>query len=478
MKQKKYLWALYLIITTILVSIVVQVYWNYKNYQKNKQLFINQVQISLDNAIDVYYADFAKSDTFLFNKESDIIIMDNDPFFINSKNNKKRLSITVKRFDTIEITETQKLLKSKNELKKILKEKFQKQDSLHDKKIIKDITSIYFSITEDNLDLKKLEKVLKTEFNRKKIKIPYAINHYKNNKLVATNDSIPKFKKLIQTFSKSTYLKKNEKIELIFPNQTAAILKQGLLGILLSLLVSIIIIASLFYLLYIIKQQKEIAEIKNDFINNITHEFKTPITTIGIAIESIKDFNATGNKEKTEEYLSITNTQLKKLNLMVEKVLETSTLDSQELFLQKENIDYIELINKVIHKHKLTAQHKEMKFNPGTTNETIYVDPFHFENVINNLVDNALKYGGNLIEINLHTSTNNLEINISDSGSIPKQQKDKIFDKFYRIPQGNIHNVKGFGIGLYYAKVIVEKHNGTLKLLNTKNTTFQIQLPL
>jgi len=478
MKQKKYLWALYLIITTILISVVVQVYWNYKNYQKNKQLFINQVQISLDNAIDAYYADFAKSDSFLFNKENNIIILDEDPFFTNIKGNRNRVSITVKKNDTIENFRIHKSSKPKNKFKKILKEKFQKQDSLLNKKIIKDITSIYFSITEDRLDLKKLEKVLKTEFNRKKIKISYAINHYKEEKLVATNDSIPKFKNLIKTFSKSTYLKKNEKIELIFPNQTVTILKQGLLGILLSLLVSIIIIASLFYLLYIIKQQKEIAEIKNDFINNITHEFKTPITTIGVAIESMKGFNAIGNKAKTEEYLSITKTQLKKLNLMVEKVLETSTLDSQELLLQKEEINFIELINKVIHKHKLTKQHKEIKFNPKTINKIIYVDAFHFENVINNLVDNAIKYGGSIIEVSLNTNMDNLEINISDSGAIPKQQKDKIFNKFYRIPQGDIHNVKGFGIGLYYAKVIIEKHNGTLELLNTKNTTFQIQLPL
>ena len=478
MKQKKYLWALYLIIITILISLIVQVYWNYKNYQKNKQLFINQVQISLDNAIDTYFANFAKSNSFLYDNNSNIILLDDDntkddSFFFNAKNTKDRVSITVKRMDTI------KFPKIKNKkLEKNLKSKEHKPNFTNKKKVLHDITSIYLSITEDNLDLKKLEPILKSEFNRKKIAIPYTINHYKNNKRIATNDSITKFKNAIQTFSKSTYLKKNEKIALVFPNQTATILKQGFLGIFLSLLVSIAIIASLFYLLFIIKKQKEIAEIKNDFINNITHEFKTPITTIGVAMESIRDFNLHGNKEKTNEYLEITNTQLNKLNLMVEKVLETATLDSENLLLRKEKTNGIELMHRVIRKYKLTKLDKEILFDSKLTKLDLFVDVFHFENVLNNLIDNAIKYGGNLIKISLSLNANTIKINVSDSGSIPKQQRDSIFEKFYRIPKGNRHDVKGFGIGLYYAKIIVEKHQGKLQLLATKNTTFQIHLPL
>jgi two-component system phosphate regulon sensor histidine kinase PhoR len=481
--------------TTIVISIAVQIYFNFKNYQKNKQQFINQVQISLDNATDIYFVELAKNKyPFFSNKlitnpsytESNVTswASTNDKISITINNsglkNKDNVSPYFKTIEKIILSDSntpQEIKHFVNKGKsKHLSESFILTTSDNPKdsvELITGLTSIYLSITNDSLDINRLDNLLKKELNRKKINLNYTLNYYTNNKVPSTKDRISTQKKAIKTLAKSTYLDKNEKIELLFNNQTKVILKKGMLGILLSLLLSMAIIASLFYLLNIIKKQKAIAEIKNDFISNITHEFKTPITTISAAIEAIRNFNALGNKDKTKEYLSITNKQLKKLNIMVEKVLETSTLDSESLLLQKENTNIVALVEKCI-----ANQHKDIILNREVENIMIEVDNFHFENVINNLLDNAIKYGGNSITVTINTTPDNLSIDISDSGSIPKMQKDKIFDKFYRIPQGDTHDVKGFGIGLYYAKKIIEKHDGTLQLLATKNTTFQINLPL
>ncbi len=511
MKQKKYLYTLYLIITTIVISIVTQIYFNYKNYQKNRQQFINEVQISLDNATDVYYAELIKTAPVFDKLFTDIdtdeilsvsidknstnasltIVMDSTQqnskkTFISKLNNKPipksdSTEITVYLFDGLfEGKSNMKMDWDSFDEKKGKSNtnyfKFPKGKATDSIKFIRNISKLFRSITNDSLNFKKLDSIVKTEFHRKNIQLPYQLNHYRFGKIIASNKKIDTLD-TIRTFSKSIYLKRSEKIELIYPNQTKTYLKRGLLGILLSLILSIAIIASLFYLLNIIKKQKAIAEIKNDFISNITHEFKTPITTIGLALEGIGNFSEQEKKQKTKEYLDITNNQLQKLNVMVEKILETSSLDSKNLLLHKEPANVIELIEKIITKFKVSHPEKELLFNTNITKEILHIDIFHFENAMNNIIDNACKYGGNLIEIVINSAKENVIISISDSGNIPKNQKQKIFDKFYRIPQGNQHDVKGFGIGLYYSKKIIEKHSGTIELLATDKTQFKITIP-
>jgi two-component system phosphate regulon sensor histidine kinase PhoR len=163
---------------------------------------------------------------------------------------------------------------------------------------------------------------------------------------------------------------------------------------------------------------------------------------------------------------------------MVEKLLETATLDSESLILQKEstNINDLVLIN--IKKYELLTE-KNINFTTNTDSKIIDIDLFHFENAISNLIDNAIKYGGNTIEITLNCILSSVEISIADDGDgIEKNQQERIFDKFYRIPKGNTHDVKGFGIGLYYSKKIIEKHGGHIKVSsNSHNTIFKLILP-
>jgi two-component system phosphate regulon sensor histidine kinase PhoR len=162
---------------------------------------------------------------------------------------------------------------------------------------------------------------------------------------------------------------------------------------------------------------------------------------------------------------------------MVEKLLETASLNTDKLNLNKEEINSVELLKTNIEKHQI-ATDKEIIFTANQEIILAYVDVFHFENAISNLIDNALKYGGNKVEVAIVQTPKRIEITVEDNGlGIEKSQREKIFEQFYRIPKGNIHDVKGFGIGLYYAKKIIEKHNGTLELVsNTNKTIFKIAI--
>ncbi len=262
-----------------------------------------------------------------------------------------------------------------------------------------------------------------------------------------------------------------------YENSRVEILNKGFISIVQLILFIFFIAGILLYLYRIIKSQKELSEIKNDLITNITHEFKTPIATISTAVEGIQKFNQENDTLKTKRYLNISNQQLTKLNLMVEKLLETATLDSDKLILKKERIDTEKLIIQLIDKYKEAGNNKPIKLFIQNDIKPLAVDPFHFENAISNLIDNAVKYGGDKISIYLNQHEQ-LSIIVEDNGgNISKEQKEKVFDKFYRIPKGNVHDVKGFGIGLYYTKNIIEKHDGTIILTMQNNLTrFKITL--
>jgi two-component system phosphate regulon sensor histidine kinase PhoR len=242
---------------------------------------------------------------------------------------------------------------------------------------------------------------------------------------------------------------------------------------------SVSIIASLIYLLKTIYKQKQLAEVKNDLISNITHEFKTPIATIATALEAMKSFNALDDKIKSEKYISIAHSQVNKLDIMVEKILETATLNQEDLVLDMQPVDLTALIENVIEKYKFINTDKSFQFKNEIENPIVNVDRFHFENALGNIIDNAIKYGGNKITIQLNSTEKGIVILIKDNGNgIHKTQKDKVFEQFYRIPTGNTHNVKGFGIGLFYTKNIIEKHGGKVNIIYDKknSTLFKIEL--
>lgn len=495
MNTKKYRWILYLITLTIITTITVQAYWNYKNYLQHKQTIANEIQLSLDNAIEEYFA--------YLTKKSRVAFLDTTS---NSRETTKNFEVFFSKF------KVDSLFKSGNASKKIKKAndnildintkhlsaiKVFKGESIDSVKNLEGFANkIIISISQDSIEYTKIDSLLKKQLTNKNIVLDYRLKHYAgdsiifksdanniafnwgDNKTILEEDNV--FFNWKSVDSKSTFLKNNEQFRILFKDSSFEALKRSSTGILLSLLLSLAIISCLFYLLKIINKQKELAEIKNDLISNITHEFKTPITTVSTAIEAISTFNAIDDKEKTKKYLSISTLQLTKLHQMVEKLLETATLDSEKLLLQKEEVDVVALVKNIALRNDFQSDGKNIRFISSKEKLLVMLDPFHFENAISNLIDNAIKYGGNEIEIHITQVLGNLEITVADDGNqIDKNQQENIFDKFYRIPKGNTHNVKGFGIGLFYTKKIVEKHDGKIQLVpNSKNTVFKITLPI
>jgi two-component system phosphate regulon sensor histidine kinase PhoR len=492
MNDKRYQWILYAIVAVIISTIAIQVYWNFKNYQNNKQQLVNDVQSSLDNAVEKYYTNLAKEQTYGFAFRSslkDSLIGSKSIDSVMHYLDIARSGISVLDSINLEIENGLKLYKGNNvdsffksiDENSTLKRK-RIRNVLGDSIITRDFemltSKVIVSLTSDSLQLRKIDSIFNEEIKLKNLDINFQLDlSFKEthtdsieSKIIDSSD--------LYTISKSPFLPPHSSLSVGFSNSTKEILKRNLTGILISVLLVLAVISCLFYLLKIIKHQKQIAEVKNDLISNITHEFKTPIATIGVALESIKNFDVINDKEKTQSYLNMSSNQLSKLNLMVEKLLETAALDSESIELNKDTHKIIGLIETLINKHKLSTE-KEIVFNSELTNLEAKVDLFHFENAINNVLDNAIKYGGEKISIELSKYSNAFVISISDNGnSLTNSSKQKIFEKFYRVPKGNTHDVKGFGIGLYYTKKIIEKHNGAIDLeLNNGWITFKITMP-
>ena len=511
MNNERYRYILYFIVAVIVTTIAIQVYWNYKNYLNSKQQLINDVQTSLDKAIDDYYAALAERTTFgIFIKgEEEQNAFDDDGSVTNILRTFDSLRTTSSYFNSDTITKNNKNITVLRGLQIDSMERLQETDhstltpfqlenkidnikgikSIHDSiKNIEVLTSkIIVSFSNDTLDLKEVDSLFKVELGRKQIAINYELE-FKSAKdklqTIPSNHSIDKDSianqiNVLTTSSKSTFLPKRSALNIYFNNITLTILKRIFSGIIISVILVLAVISCLFYLLKVIHHQKQLAEIKNDLISNITHEFKTPIATVSAALESMQNFKAIDDKDKANLYINMSKGQLQKLNTMVEKLLETATLDSNELEFNKEEANISQLVETSVNSFKNQHHEKTFVFNQDQNNILAKVDVFHFENAINNILDNAVKYGGDLIEVNIKAQNNHIEIDISDNGtSLKPSDKDRIFDKFYRVPKGNTHDVKGFGIGLFYSKTIIDRHGGSIHLNLSKNkTTFNMKLP-
>lgn len=484
-KSKK---IIFFISVVIVITIGLQFFWNYKNYIVNKDHFKNEVQTAYDKAIDIYFSEKSKKDI--------ISLVSSDPQLTSSDFVKKVLfhidqhipdSIRKKYIDPIVNNEKQNSSVSSNSSIVIIEEEdpFSKIENPETPILELDINKtkntvsnrILFTFISEKIDYKLLDSILNTEFKRKKIEINHQIKHLKNKK---TTKIFPNNKlegKTHNITTKSTFLKENEELLLKYSFSSMTIFQRMGIELLLTFIFILIIIFILFFMLFIINKQKKIDEIKNDFINNITHEFKTPITTISTALEGMSNFNPTNDVEKNKKYISISMNQLSKLESMVEKILETASLNTEELKLNFESLDLIPFIHSIIEKHQTTTT-KQIIFSNNNDNLFFLGDAFYLENVISNLIDNAIKYGGETIKIALQIVHKAIIIDVTDTGNtIPKSEEKAIFEKFYRIPKGNIHDVKGYGIGLYFSKIIIEKHAGSLTLIRTNVTTFRITLP-
>lgn len=251
-----------------------------------------------------------------------------------------------------------------------------------------------------------------------------------------------------------------------------------------SLLLLVITTACYAYLIRTILRQKTIAQIKNDFVSNMTHELKTPITITYSAIDALQTFNLVEQKETREEYFTLCRQQLKHLSGLVEKILSMAVDERKNFRLQKETFQLRPLLDSLIRQFTLKAN-KEVRFHLDIQPEEIaaYADKLHFTNMISNLLDNAIKYSGTSVDIDIRVRETGewLQLSVTDNGiGIPQAQQSHVFERFYRVSKGNIHDVKGFGLGLSYVKDIVERHNGsiTLQSKERQGSTFTLLIPI
>lgn len=225
-----------------------------------------------------------------------------------------------------------------------------------------------------------------------------------------------------------------------------------------------IVATALFYLLHIIKREKKLSAIKNDFISNISHELKTPIATVNAAIDAMRGFGVLKNPVKTKRYLDISKNELLRLSDMVNKILNLSLYERHDFELKPEPVNVSVMIDEITRNHSLAGVKKiELHFTGNAGADVVSADKIHLYNVLNNLIDNAIKYSGDSVNIDVHfyREKDYFIIAIQDNGiGISNSDLPFVFDRFYRVPSGNIHKVKGYGLGLSYVKLIMEKHGG------------------
>lgn len=428
MKPGRKILAFIIFIAVLIIGI--QIYWNYIQYSNNRIQVIKEIQSILDNVSREYDKNFFQL-----------------PGLTDGG-----MKVEVEHGDGESIQTI---------IDEVLAE-------IQNKNLIDsgDTTSpeISYKVIVAEPDLNKYRELLQQELRAHGYKMDFSLKIIENDKVSDSLGSIPANFDIITASSLLSSLNPDSYIYMYYSNPVLPSLLKGITGIVLSLILCGIVFFALYNLMFIINKQKEISEIKNDFINNVTHEFKTPIATVSSALEAIKLFNNENLSDKSKHYLDISENQLKKLNHLVEKIMETSLLENSRLELEFKNTDLIKLIKDNVERHRLNTS-KEILFDSNVEILEREADPFHFENAVSNLLDNAIKYGGNKIEVSVTDAEENTKIMVKDNGAgIPAQDQPYIFDKFYRSTTKNIHNVKGFGIGLYYTRNIIEKHNGTIEL--------------
>jgi len=273
-------------------------------------------------------------------------------------------------------------------------------------------------------------------------------------------------------------------VRAIFDRAQVGVLKEMIIALTASGFLIVFTIFCLFYIIRTIIHQKKLTELKDDFINNMTHELKTPIATITVAIEGLQKYNALKDPEKTQRYLQTSRNELSRLNDLVSKVLNVAAFGNKEIRLNKEKIDVDEMVNDLVSSETLRAD-KEVEITYHNNNDIKYIeaDKLHLRNVLANIIDNAVKYcdGPVHIDINLNKTGRKAIFSIKDNGiGIPAAHIKHVFDKFHRVPTGNVHNVKGTGLGLNYVKYVVEAHGGSVAVKSEKGagSEFIITIPL
>ncbi|MEQ8927455.1 MAG: HAMP domain-containing sensor histidine kinase [Fulvivirga sp.] len=352
---------------------------------------------------------------------------------------------------------------------------------------IKQLSTNYYVVMINNeIDANLLEYLLKSEFEKRNIKadFEYGIYDCTSDKMVYGNyvsvEAVQKEAADLAGLPK--WENQNYYFGVQFPNKASIITDR--MGIwIFSSAVLVLVIIFFSYALFVILKQKRLSEIQKDFINNMTHEFKTPISTIALSADVLSDPNISSQPERIKNYTTIIKRENIRLKKQVERVLQMAGMDKDEIALKRENTSLHQLIKEAV--EGIAAGNDKIfngiSFKLNAVNDMVVVDRLHLSNVIYNLIDNAIKYCEKEPDITISTESvkDKIWVAIEDNGiGISTENQKKVFDKFYRVSTGNRHDVKCFGLGLSYVMQVVKAHKGSLKLISElgKGSTFKFSL--
>lgn len=340
----------------------------------------------------------------------------------------------------------------------------------------------------NRIDDELINKVLSEELQNRNIPIPFEFGILQDSVFIQKQPATDSLKLSKTEYQVNLYpndiFQKNIKLALWFPGRESFIYRSLNLLLLASFLFSLIILATFGLSVFYILRQKKISEMKSDFINNMTHEFKTPIATISVATDSIINDKVVNNPERIRYFAGMIKKENNRMNRQVEDILTISRLDRKDFEFIWETVDVHELIKDAVQGIAIQVEKREGKINMelNASNPLITTDKIHGTNVIYNLLDNANKYSVNQPEIKITTanSAQGVLVTVEDKGiGMTKAVQSKIFERFYRQTSGNIHNVKGFGLGLNYVKAVLEANNGSISVQSEpgKGSRFEVFLP-
>lgn len=352
---------------------------------------------------------------------------------------------------------------------------------------VKQLSTNYFVVmVNSEIDASLLEYLLRNEFERRGIiaDFEYGVYDCSSERMVYGNYvPLKTSKEKNTTKNLPKWTNQGYYFGVQFPNRAAHIINQmGIWSF--SSVVLLLVITFFSYTLFVILKQKRLSEIQKDFINNMTHEFKTPIATIAVSAEVLKDPNIVQQPERLMNYAGIIEKENLRLKQQVERVLQMARLDKEDIGLKKERVNIHQLIQDSIRHHATTLQERKgiVSCEMKASDTQVEADKLHLTSVFNNLLDNAIKYCKVIPEITVRTLNHNkgILVEVLDNGiGISPENQRRVFQKFYRVPTGNVHDVKGFGLGLSYAKTVVEAHGGEISLQSEigKGCVFRIYIP-
>ncbi|UTW64199.1 HAMP domain-containing histidine kinase [bacterium SCSIO 12741] len=342
---------------------------------------------------------------------------------------------------------------------------------------------------EDRIDAMQLRDLIQNELRQEGIEADFAFGVYDkegNYRLGSFTNAEEVNKGIYEvTLFPEDLIRHDSSLKVFFPHRISYIVGSISWLLLSSIVLVILISAAFFYSVKMILRQKKLSEIKNDFINNMTHELKTPISTISLACEALGDKDIQTTPALLTRYIGIIGEENKRLGVQVENVLKSAIWGSKAFKMNKERIDMQQIIDSAISKFQMQLREKSgnIQVQHDAKSSILEGDQIHVANAVYNLIDNAIKYSKEdpQILIRTYNEKDNFLFSVQDNGiGISKENQKKIFDKLYRVPTGNQHDVKGFGLGLNYVKTVVERHDGSIKVTSrlNKGSTFTVTLPM